>query len=106
MLYPSGFQYGIPGYTNSVAHPYEIVRLTLEHAAERTGVSPLRFRPWLQAFRDYAFDRRPFEGHEIRKQIDAAEHFGSDGWMLWNPRNAYTSDGLTKRPTTAIQLQR
>ncbi len=106
MLYPSGFQYGIPGYPNSVAHPYEIVRLTLERAAERTDVSPLRFRPWLQAFRDYAFDHRPFEGHEIRNQIDAAEHFGSDGWMLWNPRNVYISDGLTKRPPTGIQLKR
>ncbi len=40
--------------------------LTLKKAQERTMVSPVRFRPWLQAFRDYAFDRRPFEGKEIR----------------------------------------
>ena len=25
MLYPSGFQFGIPGYRNPVANPYEIV---------------------------------------------------------------------------------
>lgn len=96
MLYPSGFQFGIPGYVNPMAHPYEIVHLTLKRAIERTGLSPLRFRPWLQAFRDYAFDHRSFGGAEIRLQADAAEKFGSNGWMLWNPRNAYTSDGLNK----------
>ncbi|HJW24321.1 MAG TPA: putative glycoside hydrolase [Rhodocyclaceae bacterium] len=94
MLYPSGFHLGIPGYTNPVQHPFEIVQLTLKHAAHRSGLSPLRFRPWLQAFRDYAFDHRPFGGPEIRQQIDAAEGFGSDGWMLWNPRNVYSGEGL------------
>jgi hypothetical protein len=57
-------------------------------------VSPLRFRPWLQAFKDYAFDRRVFDADEIKAQIDAAESFGADGWMLWNPRNVYTGTGL------------
>jgi hypothetical protein len=56
----------------------------------------VRFRPWLQAFRDYAFDRRYFNGAEIRNQIKAAEEFGSNGWMLWNPRNVYQADGLQK----------
>ncbi len=97
MLYPSGFQYGIPGYRNPVAHPSEIVYLTLKRAQERTNASTVRFRPWLQAFRDYAFDRRPFTGKEIRDQIDAAEKFGSHGWMLWNPRNVYSDEGLRKR---------
>ncbi|MBI2306866.1 MAG: GTP-binding protein [Rhodocyclales bacterium] len=97
MLYPSGFHLGIPGYTNPVEHPYEIVSLTLKRAVERSGLSPLRFRPWLQAFRDYAFDRRAFAGDQIRRQIDAAEAVGSNGWMLWNPRNVYTPDGL-RRP--------
>jgi hypothetical protein len=94
MLYPSGFQFGIPGYLNPVQHPYHIVYLSLEKAKQRTGLSALRFRPWLQAFRDYAFDKTPFQGEQIRAQIDAADNFGSDGWMLWNPRNVYTRDGL------------
>lgn len=89
MLYPSGFQFGIPGYPNPVAHPYEIVRLSLERARARLGVAPIRFRPWLQAFKDYAFDRRTFDAGEVAAQICAAGDFGSDGWMLWNPRNAY-----------------
>jgi hypothetical protein len=94
MLYPSGFQYGIPGYRIPVANPYEIVYLSLKRARERSNLSSVRFRPWLQAFRDYAFDKRIFNGTEIRSQINAAETFGSHGWMLWNPCNIYYRHGL------------
>ena len=97
MLYPSGFQYGIPGYPNPVLHPHQIVYLSLRKAEERTGLPPVRFRPWLQAFRDYAFGGQPFGGKEIATQIDAAQTFGSDGWMLWNPRNVYTTAGLPSK---------
>ena len=97
MLYPSGFQFGIPGYRNPVANPYEIVYLTLKKAQQRTQLPPVRFRPWLQAFKDYAFDRRYFAGKEIKDQIKAVEKFGSNGWMLWNPRNVYMTDGLKKK---------
>jgi len=96
MLYPSGFHAGIPGYRNPVAHPFEIVQLSLERARERTGVPARRFRPWLQAFRDYAFDHRSFGETEIRAQIRAAEKFGSNGWMLWNPSNLYSAAGLER----------
>ncbi len=94
MLYPSAFQFGIPGYANPVQHPREVVFLSLEKARQRTGLPAVRFRPWLQAFRDYAFDKTPFRGEQIRTEIDAAECFGSDGWMLWNPRNTYTRQGV------------
>lgn len=96
MLYPSGFQFGIPNYRNPVAHPYDIVYLTLRRAQERTRLPSVHFRPWLQAFRDYAFDKRYFAGQQIRDQINASEKFGSHGWMLWNPHNIYSSDGLKK----------
>jgi hypothetical protein len=103
MLYPSGFQFGIPGYRNPVQNPYEIVYLSLKKAQERTKISPMRFRPWLQAFKDYAFDRRQFNGKELRDQISASEKFGSQGWMLWNPVNQYTAtaDSLKKEMRTA-----
>jgi hypothetical protein len=94
MLYPSGYQFGIPGYRNPVANPYEIVYLSLKKAQERTNLPSIRFRPWLQSFRDYAFDRRFFNGKEIREQISAADTFGSQGWMLWNPGNVYSSEAL------------
>jgi len=94
MLYPSGFHAGIPGCSDPVAHPYEIVYRSLARAKERSGLAPVRFRPWLQAFRDYAFDRREYGAKEIMQQIRAAEDFGSNGWMLWNPRNEYSAEGL------------
>jgi hypothetical protein len=89
MLYPSGYHLGIPNYRNPVQHPYEIVYLSLKRSQERTGASPLRFRPWLQAFRDYAFHGGDFKEERMRIQIKAADEFGTSGWMFWNPRNIY-----------------
>ncbi len=106
MLYPSGFKFGIPGYRIPVAHANEIVYLSLKRAQERTHLPTVRFRPWLQAFRDYAFDRREFKGQGITDQIRAAEKFGSHGWMLWNPRNVYSSDGLKKKGQLLATLNR
>ncbi|MGP8050618.1 MAG: putative glycoside hydrolase [Desulfobaccales bacterium] len=95
MLYPSGYQAGIPNYRNPVQHPYEIVYLSLKEAQERTGVSPLRFRPWLQAFRDYAYHGGDFGEERIKIQIEAADKFGSSGWMFWNARNVYPTSGFS-----------
>ncbi len=94
MLYPSGFTFGVGQFRNPVANPYEIVSLSLNKAQKRTGLSTRRFRPWLQAFRDYAFDRRHFGDSEIRSQTSASDEFGSNGWMLWNARNVYSTAGL------------
>lgn len=94
MLYPSGFTWGIPGQRDPVVAPAKIVGQSLARAIRRTGQSSLRFRPWLQGFRDYAFDHRAFGAYEIRQQIDAAEAAGASGWMLWNSRNIYSTDGL------------
>lgn len=105
MLYPSGFQFGIPGYRDPVSHPYEIVHQSLEIARARLGVSPKRFRPWLQAFRDYAFDHRAFEATEVKAQISAATDFGSDGWMLWNPGNRYDGAGLAAAGRDGKEVQ-
>ncbi|ACD19956.1 putative glycoside hydrolase [Paraburkholderia phytofirmans] len=89
MLYPSGFTWGLPGCTNPVTDPGQIVRRSLAEAVRRTHLPGVRFRPWLQAFRDYAFDHREFDAAQIRAQTAAADAVGSDGWMLWNPRNRY-----------------
>lgn len=98
MLYPSGFSFGIPNYRNPVAHSYEIVRFSLDKARQRTGLDPIRFRPWLQSFADYAFDKRQFGTAEIQAQIRAAQSFGSDGWLLWNPRNSYSAENISPEP--------
>ena len=94
MLYPSGFNAGIPGFPNPVEANYEIVKHSLDKALLKSANSPLCYRPWLQAFKDYAFDRRVYGDKEIRDQIRASDDFGSCGWILWNPRNVYTGAGL------------
>jgi hypothetical protein len=100
MLYPSSFQFGIPGYRNPVASPYEIVHLSLEQAKTRTRGKPAHYRPWLQAFPDYAFGGQKFGPDEIGKQIQAARDSGTVGWMLWNPRNVYTPNDFRAEPAT------
>jgi hypothetical protein len=61
---------------------------------KRAAHTQVRVRPWLQDFRDYAFDRRIFGVAEIRAQIKGTEDAGGIGWMLWNPRNDYTAAAL------------
>ena len=96
MLYPSSFQFGIPGLRNPLSDPYRIVFASLQRAKQRTDFSSLVFRPWLQAFSDYAFDHRKFGKEQLEQQIKAAEDAGSDGWLLWDPRNRYDSSALVQ----------
>lgn len=96
MLYPSGFERGIPGYANPVEYPYQIIANSLQSAQQLSGLAPERFRPWLQAFRDYGFDRRRFLGDEVQAQINASEAMGSHGWMLWNAASRFSLAGLSQ----------
>lgn len=97
MLYPSGFTWGLPGCRRPTDDPGQIVARSLEEAKRRTGLPGARFRPWLQAFRDYAFDHKEFGAEQIRAQTKAADQAGSNGWMLWNPRNQYDAQALPQR---------
>jgi len=96
MLYPSSFQFGIPGLRNPVSDPYKIVHASLERAKQRTGYAGIVFRPWLQAFSDYAFDHRKFGLTQLEQQIRAAEDSGASGWLLWDPRNVYDPPALAQ----------
>ncbi len=90
MLYPSGFTYGIPGYKNPTQNSYEIIFFSLKEVQRKVpDINPMQIRPWLQAFKDYGFDRREYKGKEVYKQIKATEDFGKMGYMFWNPRNQY-----------------
>lgn len=89
MTYPSGYHLGIPQYRNPVKHIYETVYLTQKIAIDRTKASPLHFRPWLQAFRDYAYGGGNFEEDRMKLEIKAAEDSGASGWMFWNAGNIY-----------------
>jgi hypothetical protein len=94
MAYPSAYHRGIPNYRNPVAHPYEVVFETVRRVRERSGPARAQVRPWIQNFRDYAFDRRPFGVSEVRAEMKAALDAGATGWMLWNPQNHYTVEAL------------
>jgi hypothetical protein len=99
MLYPSGFKFGIPGHRNPIATDddiYNIIRLSIENSIKRTHANPKKFRPWLQAFRDYAFGGKVFGPVEIADQIRGAKDANSDGWILWNPHNHYQEADLPK----------
>lgn len=101
MVYPSGYHLGIPGCLQPVAYPYEVVYYTLEKAKKRLGGQAKILRPWLQNFRDYAFDRRPYTGNEIRLQIEACRRAATGGYLLWDPSNTYryTADAMVALKT-------
>ena len=69
MVYPSGYHLGIPGFRNPVQHPYEVVQESVRLIRQRSQNPAMQVRPWLQDFKDYAFDRRIFgarRGHGPR----------------------------------------
>jgi len=103
MVYPSGYHVGIPGYRNPVLHPYPVVHESVRLIRKRAAGLPVQVRPWLQDFKDYAFDRRIFGVPEIRAQIKGVDDAGGLGWMLWNPKNDYTGAALRPKGTLAAK---
>jgi hypothetical protein len=101
MVYPSGYHVGIPGYRNPVQNSYAVVRESVKLIRQRAKGTPARVRPWLQDFKDYAFDKRIFGVSEIRDQIRGSDEGGGTGWMLWNPRNDYTGAALRAKSLAA-----
>ena len=94
MLYPSSFKVGIPGYPVAMDHLYELVHESTRRAVERLQGTGTVVRPWIQDFRDYAFDRRKFSPQEIRDQMEGVLDGGGGGWMLWDTGVRYTRKAL------------
>jgi hypothetical protein len=69
-----GFQFGPCHATRPSA---EIVHLSLEECKRRTASTAARYRPWLQAFTDYAW--RGFGADEIAGQTKRRASAGTDG---------------------------
>ena len=103
MVYPSGYHVGIPGYRNPVLNPYHVVHESVRLIRKRAAGLPVQVRPWLQDFKDYAFDKRIFGVPEIRAQIKGADEAGGRGFMLWNPKNDYTGAALRPKGTLAAR---
>ncbi len=104
MVYPSGYHLGIPGVRNPVAQPYEIVKESVRLTRKRSAPGAVQVRPWLQDFKDYAFDKRIFGVNEIRAQIRGARDGGALGFMLWNPKNDYTGAALAPKTTATAKI--
>ncbi|HEY4908514.1 MAG TPA: putative glycoside hydrolase, partial [Methylomirabilota bacterium] len=103
MVYPSGYHRGIPGVRNPVAQPYEIVKESVRLTRKRAAPAPTVVRPWLQDFKDYAFDKRIFGVTEIKAQLRGARDGGAVGYMLWNPKNDYTGSALPPKATSTAR---
>ena len=93
MVYPSHYsdgQFGLPGHPNDF--PYEIVDISIEGGVQLLGGNALQIRPWLQDFDLYGMT--PYGSQQVRAQIQAANDWGTSGWMLWDPENRYRLDNL------------
>ena len=113
MIYPSHFIKGFIGFDNPGAHPYEVVKYSVEEAVKRLELHErtlaqgsatttpaltleqkervsLKLRPWIQDF-DLGAD---YTVEMVRVQMDAIEEAGGgEDYMIWNPSNKYR-DGI------------
>ncbi|HYW07491.1 MAG TPA: putative glycoside hydrolase, partial [Longimicrobium sp.] len=89
MVYPSHYHAGMYGFQRPNAHPYEIVRISMQDAVERTrrvrqgGARVGEVVPWLQAFTaDYLKDGNRYGPAQLRQQIQATYDSGLKSWVL------------------------
>ena len=85
MPYPSHYSSGFLGFSQPEAHPYEVVKHTLDKGLTRIGETDCMIIPWIQAFGlGMTYTER-----EILLQIKAAEDLGMGGFIFWNAGNKY-----------------
>lgn len=96
MVYPSHYPTGFIGYSDVNAHPYAIVKYSMDKAAERLNAAsstPEKLRPWLQ---DFSWPVT-YTSSMVRAQIQAVYDAGLDSWMLWSSSNTYTRSALESK---------
>jgi len=96
MVYPSHYPPTFIGLGNPAAHPYEVVRYSLNAAYMRSSTTPQKIRPWLQDFDLGAI----YTAEMVRKQIQATYDAGFNSWMLWDAANHYTPSALLGNDAT------
>jgi hypothetical protein len=87
MAYPSHYGVNFLGYEIPDAHPYEVVKYTLEKGIPRIDGTECMVVPWVQAFSLNV----KYTEVEILEQIRAAEELGINGFLCWNAFNSYYS---------------
>ncbi|MEA3399274.1 MAG: putative glycoside hydrolase [Patescibacteria group bacterium] len=93
MIYPSHYPSGWNNYSKPATNPYEIIKLALEGAIEKTilaGYSTDKIRPWLQDFDLGAI----YTKEMVQEQIQATYDVGLDSWLMWDPANRYTKNAF------------
>jgi len=78
MIYPSTFESGNLGLVSPADNPYEVIKIAMGLAHERTDTL---VRPWLQHYW--------YEREQIEAQKRAAEEMTDVGWCFWNARGTY-----------------
>ena len=86
MPYPSHYSSGFMGFSQPEAHPYEVVKYTLEKGLARIGDTECYIIPWMQAFGL----QMSYTEREILLQMKAAEDLGIEGFLFWNAANKYS----------------
>ncbi len=104
MTYPSHYYKGLYGFQRPHANPYEIVRLAITDAVERTTwiqdsakVTVGEVRPWLEAMSIRGLRYGP---NELRRQIQGTYDAGAKSWALWNPASRYAEFEDAFRPAS------
>jgi len=87
MLYPSGFPKGAMGFKDPTQHDYDIIYQSVTRMHDR--IAPIRVRPWIQSFKDYAHSHKFYRKEAIRDQINACDDANTNGWLVWNPSSRY-----------------
>lgn len=102
MVYPSHYAPGLYGFARPIANPYQIVRLALTDAVERTrfaadstGKPVGEVMGWLEAM---SIRGASYGAAEVRAQIQAAYDAGVKSWALWNPGSKFTEFEDALRP--------
>jgi len=86
MPYPSHYSTGFLGFSDPEAHPYEVVKHTLDRGLQRIGHTQCIIIPWIQAFGlGMTYTER-----EILLQVKAAEDLDRKGFLFWNAGNNYS----------------
>ena len=113
MVYPSHYAPGFIGIQNPGAHPYEVMKYSLDKALEKwlaltnpkTTSTPAiapeklgKLRPWIQDFNmgatyDAAMVKKEFQAvyDSLEKGTSSAAYAG---WLIWDPKNIYTDGAL------------
>ena len=101
MVYPSHFAPGWDGFKDPQAHPYDVVKDSMDSAVARANamqISALKLRPWLQDFGLYGEKYGP---KEVREQIQATYDAHLTSWILWDASNVFTSAALLPETSTS-----